>query len=104
MIYDPRKLGEEDIATIKFALEKAGHAQAAEELVGHIAALEDELTRTHQYYEEFLIPMMEGRSVGAWSDRVIGTGGLKGEGDSEGGLFRIKLQGVRGLKVLPEKR
>ncbi|CAN5142698.1 hypothetical protein BH10PLA2_BH10PLA2_34850 [soil metagenome] len=72
MIHDPRKLSEEDLATIKFALTQAGHGQAAEELTGHIAALEDELTRTHQYYEEYLIPGMEGRSVGAWSDRVVG--------------------------------
>lgn len=32
------------------------------------------------------------------------TGGIKGEGDSEGGLFRIALPGVKGLKILPEKK
>ena len=37
-------------------------------------------------------------------DTLYITGGLKGEGDSEGGLFRIKLAGVKGLKILPEKR
>jgi gluconolactonase len=34
-------------------------------------------------------------------DTLYVTGGLKGEGDSEGGLFRIKLAGVKGLPVLP---
>ena len=74
MIHDPRKLSDEDVAAIKFTLFKAGQGQAADELGGHIAALEDELTRMHQYYEEYLIPGIEGRSVGAWSDRVIGPG------------------------------
>jgi len=37
-------------------------------------------------------------------DTLYITGGLKGEGDSEGGLFRIKLAGVKGLKILPEKK
>lgn len=32
------------------------------------------------------------------------TGGIKGEGDSEGGLFRIALPGVKGLKVLPDRK
>jgi hypothetical protein len=71
MISDPRKLTEEDIAVIKFGLVEAGQAQAAEELVGHIEALQDELTRTHQYYEEFLIPQMEGRRIGQASNPEI---------------------------------
>jgi gluconolactonase len=37
-------------------------------------------------------------------DTLYITGGLKGEGDSEGGLFRIKLEGVKGLRILPEKK
>jgi gluconolactonase len=37
-------------------------------------------------------------------DTLYITGGLKGEGDSEGGLFRIKLSGVKGLRILPEKK
>lgn len=36
-------------------------------------------------------------------DTLYITGALKA-GDSEGGLFRIKLAGVKGLKVLPEKK
>jgi gluconolactonase len=32
------------------------------------------------------------------------TGGIGGEGVGEGGLFRIKLEGVKGLKILPEKK
>lgn len=71
MIKDARRLTEEDIATIKFSLEKAGMGKEAEELGGHIAALEEELTCMHQYYEEFVIPGIEGRKVGAWSDRVV---------------------------------
>ncbi len=34
-------------------------------------------------------------------DTLYVTGGLKGEGASEGGLFRVKLAGVKGLPVLP---
>jgi gluconolactonase len=37
-------------------------------------------------------------------DTLYITGGIKGEGEGEGGLFRIKLPGVKGLKVLPEKQ
>ena len=37
-------------------------------------------------------------------DTLYITGGIKGEGDSEGGLFKIKLAGVKGLKILPEKK
>ncbi len=32
------------------------------------------------------------------------TGGIKGEGDSEGGFFKIELKGVKGLKILPTKK
>jgi hypothetical protein len=71
MIHDPRKLSDEDVAAVKFMLFKAGQGQAADELGGHIAALEDELTRMRQYYEEYVIPGIEGRKVGTWSDRVV---------------------------------
>jgi gluconolactonase len=37
-------------------------------------------------------------------DTLYITGGIKGEGDSEGGLFKIKLTVVKGLKILPEKK
>lgn len=37
-------------------------------------------------------------------DTLYITGGLKGEDNSEGGLFRIKLEGVKGLKVLPVQK
>ena len=37
-------------------------------------------------------------------DTLYITGALTGEPSSEGGLFRIKLEGVKGLKVLPEKK
>ncbi|HEX3151392.1 MAG TPA: SMP-30/gluconolactonase/LRE family protein [Gemmataceae bacterium] len=37
-------------------------------------------------------------------DTLYITGGIKGESDSEGGLFRIKLNGVKGLKILPDKK
>lgn len=36
-------------------------------------------------------------------DTLYITGGLA-EGKSEGGLFKIKLEGVKGLKILPEKK
>jgi gluconolactonase len=32
------------------------------------------------------------------------TGGIKGEGDSEGGFFKIELKGVKGLTILPLKK
>ena len=35
-------------------------------------------------------------------DTLYITGGIKGEGEGEGGLFRIKLAGVKGLKILPD--
>jgi gluconolactonase len=37
-------------------------------------------------------------------DTLYITGGIEGEGKGEGGLFRIKLTGVKGLKVLQEKK
>lgn len=37
-------------------------------------------------------------------DTLYITGGIEGEGRGEGGLFRIKLSGVKGLKVLPENK
>jgi gluconolactonase len=37
-------------------------------------------------------------------DTLYITGGIKGEGDSEGGFFKIELQGVKGLKILPAKK
>jgi gluconolactonase len=37
-------------------------------------------------------------------DTLYITGGIKGEGDSEGGLYRVKLAGVKGLKILPDKK
>ena len=37
-------------------------------------------------------------------DTLYITGGIGGEGDGEGGLFRIKLTGVKGLKILPDKK
>lgn len=37
-------------------------------------------------------------------DTLYITGGIEGEGKGEGGLFRIKLSGVKGLKILPEKK
>lgn len=40
---------------------------------------------------------------GPGMDTLYITGGLKGEGDSEGGLFKIKLEGVTGLRILPTK-
>jgi hypothetical protein len=64
---DPRKLSQERLDEIRALLVGAGHAQAAEELAGHVEALEDEVTMISQYYEEFLIPQMEGRPIGRWS-------------------------------------
>ena len=32
------------------------------------------------------------------------TGGIKGENDSEGGLFKIELKGVKGLVILPARK
>ena len=68
---DPRKLSDERLATIRTTLIGAGLAQVADDVSNHIAYLDDELTKVQQYYEEFVIPGIEGRSVGAWSDRVV---------------------------------
>jgi hypothetical protein len=68
---DPRKLSQERLKAIRAALTENGLAQVANELSDHIAFLDDELTTMQQYYEEFIIPGIEGRSVGAWSDRVV---------------------------------
>jgi hypothetical protein len=54
------------------ALVGAGQARAADELRGHVAALEEELMVQSQYDEEFLIPEMEGRPIGRWS--AVGRG------------------------------
>lgn len=37
-------------------------------------------------------------------DTLFITGGIKGEGDSEGGFFKIELKGVKGLTILPDKK
>jgi gluconolactonase len=37
-------------------------------------------------------------------DTLYITGGIKDGGDSEGGLFRIKLPGVKGQRILPAKK
>ncbi len=37
-------------------------------------------------------------------DTLYITGALTGEGTSEGALFRLKLEGVKGLKILPDKK
>ena len=37
-------------------------------------------------------------------DQLYTTGGLGKEGESEGGLFRLDLRGVRGLAILPKGR
>src|ERR1700676_2091659 len=62
---DPRskKLSKERLEEITNILIGAGQSQAVEALTGHIAALEEELSVLSQYYEEFLIPEIEG----SWS-------------------------------------
>ena len=78
---DPRskKLSKERLEEITNTLIGAGQSQAVEALTGHIAALEDELSVLSQYYEEFIIPEIEGhwsalkRSAErrkAWADEV----------------------------------
>lgn len=37
-------------------------------------------------------------------DTLYITGGIKGEGDSQGGFFKIELAGVKGLVILPAKK
>ena len=37
-------------------------------------------------------------------DTLYITGGIKGEGSSEGGFFKIELKGVKGLTILPAKK
>jgi gluconolactonase len=37
-------------------------------------------------------------------DTLYITGGIGGEGEGEGGLFRINLPGVKGLKILPDRK
>jgi hypothetical protein len=62
---DPRskKLSKERLEEITNTLIGAGQSQAVEALTGHITALEAEVTLISQYYEEFLIPEIEG----SWS-------------------------------------
>ena len=37
-------------------------------------------------------------------DTLFITGGIMGEGDSDGGFFKIELSGVKGLLILPPKK
>lgn len=37
-------------------------------------------------------------------DTLYITGGIKGEGNSEGGFFKLELNGVKGLTILPAKK
>ncbi len=60
---DHKKLSDERLAEIGSELAEAGHEDAAELLAGHIAALQEELTLTSQYYEEFYIPLLESRPI-----------------------------------------
>jgi hypothetical protein len=54
----------------------AGQAPLAEELRCQIEALEEALATLSQYYEEFVIPELEGRPIGRHSAaHVRGQGG-----------------------------
>jgi hypothetical protein len=61
---DERRVKPEQLQLLWGKLTEAGQHQAVELLSNHIAALEDEITSVYQYYEEFLIPQMEGRGIG----------------------------------------
>jgi hypothetical protein len=60
-------LSDERLAGIKKALVDAGQEAIANELWGHLAALDEKLACKIQYYEEFLIPEIEHDQ---WSERV----------------------------------
>jgi hypothetical protein len=68
---DPRNLPQHRLLEIRTSLAEAGLSQIADELGNHIDYLEEELSTLQQYYEEFVIPGIEGRAIGAWSDRVV---------------------------------
>jgi hypothetical protein len=55
---------------IKRRLPELDRDTAVQELLGHIDALEDELTMVYQYYEEFLLPQLEGTG---WAARLPRT-------------------------------
>jgi hypothetical protein len=70
----PGKLTGPRLRAILARLHDGGYAPEAELLRGHVLALEDALTVQGQYYEEYVIPLIEGRPIGksgkTWADRV----------------------------------
>lgn len=64
---DSQKLSKERLEAIWTELTQAEQGAVAEELRKHVAVLEDAIMCQAQYYEEFVIPEIEGRPVGKWS-------------------------------------
>jgi hypothetical protein len=60
-------LSDERLVEIRKTLVDAGHEAIANELWGHLAALDERWVTINQYYEEFLIPKMEQEH---WAERV----------------------------------
>ncbi len=60
---DPKELSQQRLDAIYARLAGAGHGQAAAEVSRRIQALEKEITRVQQHYEEFVIPLLEGRPM-----------------------------------------
>jgi hypothetical protein len=70
----PARLTAPRLGAVLARLRDGGYASEAALLVGHVLALEDALTVQGQYYEEYLIPLIEGRPIGkpgrTWAQRV----------------------------------
>jgi hypothetical protein len=65
------------LAEIKKRLPKLDRDAAVKELLAHIDALESEITAVHQYYEEFLLPQIEGTGWAARLPRTADRGPVR---------------------------
>lgn len=66
-----RAANERRLEDIKRRLPGLSRDAAVEELLAHIDALEHEITAVHQYYEEFLLPQLDGTG---WAARLPRSG------------------------------
>jgi hypothetical protein len=77
MLDKMRETNTQRLEDIKRKLPELDRDAAVEALLAHIDALEDELTSVYQYYEEFLLPQLEGTGWAARAPKTNGNGHQK---------------------------
>jgi len=69
-----RETNKQRLEDLKRKLPELDRDAAVKALLGHIDALEEEVTAIYQYYEEFLLPQLEGTGWAARLPRTNGRG------------------------------